>query len=55
MKISATLVEGATLEISEGHVEGPTLKIGERCTTMTSLLESSSNSIDSTGIEKQQR
>ena len=52
MKISATLVGGATLEDSEGRVGGPTLKIGECRTTMPSLLEPSINSIDTTGIEK---
>ena len=35
--------------------EGATLEIGERHTTMPLLLEPSSNSIDSMGIEKQLR
>ena len=34
-------------------MEGAKLEIGEWYTTMLSLLEPSSNSIDSTGIEKQ--
>ena len=53
--VGATLVEGATLEIGATLVEGTTLKIGEWRTTMPSLLEPSSNSIDSTGIDKQLR
>ena len=59
-------IEGATVTIGATLVDGATLKIGELCTcrrrnsedwrtTMPTLLEPSSNSIDSTGIEKQLR
>ena len=53
--IGATLIERATLEIGVTLVEGETVKIGEWRTTMPSLLEPSSNSIDPTGIENQLR
>ena len=51
--MNGALEEGTTVKIGATLVEGTTLKIiGEWCTTMPSLLEPSSNSIDSTGIEK---
>ena len=56
VSIGSTLVEGATLEIGGRCAwSGATVKFGEWRSMMPLLLEPSSNSIDSTGIEKQRR